>query len=435
MIGATLQPNQTAQASVRPLAPFAPLPWQIAPWRDQSRVLLLTGAAGGGKSRLAAEKVHGFCLRYGGATGLIVRKVKASMASGTVLFLRRQVVGNDPAVRFIDSPKLRFEYRNGSILAFVGLQDEDARENLKSIGQDGAVDIALMEEGSQFEEEDFNAMIARMRGKAAPWRQIIIPTNPDAPTHWIKRRLIDGQEATVYYSKASDNFHNPVDYEAWLATLTGVDYERLVLGKWVQASGIVYDTWSDGPADGNIQKSADYVPDGGPLYWAMDDGYSAGSAPATAGIDPKTGGYVADAHPRVILLIQQRHDGRYCVFWELYACLKRSDDQIAEAQALPFPAPDYVIHGPGSAEIRGAIDEAGLTPWGHRADVKESIKVLRTGFAPDRNGWRKVLVHQRCQHLRRELASYRYDNKGEPVKSFDHGPDALRGLLWVAKDL
>ena len=40
------------------------------------------------------------------------------------------------------------------------------------------MDIALMEEGSQFEEADLNAMIARIRGKAAPWRQIIIPPTP-----------------------------------------------------------------------------------------------------------------------------------------------------------------------------------------------------------------------------------------------------------------
>jgi hypothetical protein len=164
--------------------------------------VLLTGGAGGGKSRLAMEKVHAYCLKYPGATGVIARKVRASMASGTVLFVRRKVVGNDPNVRFIDSPKLYFEYRNGSILAFVGLQNEDARENLKSIGQDGAVDIAVLEEGTQFEEDDFNAMLARMRGKAAPWRQIIIPTNPDAPGHWINMRLIVGGQASVYYSNA-----------------------------------------------------------------------------------------------------------------------------------------------------------------------------------------------------------------------------------------
>jgi hypothetical protein len=102
------------------LAPFQPLPWQIAPWRDQSPVLLLTGSAGGGKSRLAAEKLHGFCLRYPGAMALAMRKIRQSMTNSTVLFIERSVIGRDPRVNHYPS-KLRFEYDNGSILAYGGM--------------------------------------------------------------------------------------------------------------------------------------------------------------------------------------------------------------------------------------------------------------------------------------------------------------------------
>lgn len=35
---------------ITPIAEFIPLPWQIAPWRDTSKVMLLTGSAGGGKA-------------------------------------------------------------------------------------------------------------------------------------------------------------------------------------------------------------------------------------------------------------------------------------------------------------------------------------------------------------------------------------------------
>src|SRR5689334_20727973 len=113
MIGTRPQPNRPTTTTTR-LAPFAPLPWQVAPWRDRSRILLLTGAAGGGKSRLAGEKVHAYCLKYPGATALIARKAKTSMSGGTILFMRRKVVGSAPNVRWVDSPKFRFEYDNGS---------------------------------------------------------------------------------------------------------------------------------------------------------------------------------------------------------------------------------------------------------------------------------------------------------------------------------
>jgi Phage terminase large subunit len=412
------------QANHNPIAVFDPLPWQIAPWRDKSPLLLLTGSAGGGKSRLAGEKIHGYCLKYPGSTALIARKAKTSMSGGTILFMRRKVVGSTRAVRWVDSPKFRFEYANGSILQFVGLLDDNARDNLKSIGQDGAVDIGWFEEGTQFEEEDLSAMSARMRGKAAPWRQLIFTTNPDAPLHWIKRRLIDGAEATVYFSSAADNFHNPADYTAWLATLSGVEYQRLVLGQWIQASGLVYDVWSDGPTDGNVTTDAEYIDGGGIILWGVDDGY-------TGKLDPRSGQYTGDSHPRVFGLYQLRPDGSLNRFAESYAVGMLSDDHIKLVQALPYPIPDFAVVDKSAAELKGRLHAAGVYTRNSPSDVEESIKELRSALAKDRNGHRRLHVHPRCTHFRAEMASYRRDSvSGKPIKQFDHGPDECRYVVW-----
>lgn len=406
-------------------ATYRPLPWQIAPWQDRGRVVLLTGSAGGGKSRLAGEKLHAYCQRYAGAFALIVRKTRASMTKGVVLFLRQTVIGADPNVQHLES-KDYFQYRNGSILAYMGLEDEAQRERLKSIGPRGGVDIVWGEEATELDEADHNALLGRLRGTAAPWRQILYTCNPDAPLHWLKRRLIDNGEATVYYSKAADNPHNPDDYLHTLSTLTGLDNLRLNMGLWVQAQGIVFDTWEDKDG-GNVTEAADYVPGAGDVYWLMDDGYSAGSARSTAGIDPASGMYVADAHPRVILLAQIKDDGHLDVFAESYACLRLSDDHIAELLTWPYPEPELCIHGPGAAEIRGRIIAAGLAPKLSGPNVEESTKALRRAFAPDANGWREVRVHPRCVQLRRELATYQYEpGSNRPLKAYDHGPDALR---------
>jgi phage terminase large subunit len=393
-------------------------------------VLLLTGSAGGGKSRVAAEKLHGFCLKYPGAFALVARKTRASLTKGTILFLRHTVIGADSSVEHLES-KDYFRYRNGSILAYLGLENEDQRERLKSIGPRGGVDIVWGEEATELEEEDHNALLGRLRGKAASWRQIIYTCNPDAPTHWIKRRLMDGGEARVVYSQAADNPHNPGDYLETLGMLTGIDDMRLNRGLWVLAQGAVYAAeWRDQGEDGNVTESAEYVPDGGAVYWALDDGYSAGSQPATAGKD-RQGNYVADAHPRVILWCQLRRDGRLAVFDESYACLALSDRHIADCLERPYPRPEAAVHGPGSAEIRGRLFEAGLMPAQSTANVEESIKELRRRIAADGNGVRGIIVHPRCRHLRHEMASYAYDaGSGKPIKAYDHGPDALRGLVW-----
>jgi len=151
------------------------LKWQTDPRHDVSRIVLLTGSAGGGKSRIAAQKLHDFCLRYRGATALVVRKARVSITNSAAEFLQESVIGNDPRVRHMPS-KSRFEYANRSKLMYTGLDDEEQRKRIRSIGGKGGIDIAWMEEATEFEEDDFNAVLARLRGQAAPWRQVILTT-------------------------------------------------------------------------------------------------------------------------------------------------------------------------------------------------------------------------------------------------------------------
>lgn len=224
-------------------ATYVPLPWQVAPFRDKSRIMLLTGSAGGGKSRLAAEKIHAYCKKYPGAVGIGLRKAR-EFASKSVVFAIKSAIGDDPTVRYHASEQT-FYYGNGSKIFIAGMADEKQRQALRSINGDGSADIIWGEEANALTEDDHNELMARLRGRAADWRQVIYSTNPDTPTHWIKRRLMDGGEASVYYSQAADNPHNPPEYLDTLASLTGVLKLRLSEGKWVQAEGAVYPEFSD----------------------------------------------------------------------------------------------------------------------------------------------------------------------------------------------
>lgn len=420
----TSGPTRQRTKRVEPIAVYQPLPWQIAPWLDTHGILLLTGSAGGGKSRFSAEKLHGYCLRYPNAMGMAIRKTKVSMTSGLVLMMERRVIGRDPRVKHFPS-KARFEYSNGSILAYGGLADEEQRKRLRSIGQDGSLDIVWMEEAIEFEEEDLNEVLARRRGRAAPWRQIMLSTNPDAPTHWINRRLIEGGEAHVYYSSASDNPYNPADYEATLAQLTGVEGERLREGKWVQASGIVYEGWSELP-DGNVTEDADYQEGNGTLLWAVDDGYA-------GEYDARSGSYTANSHPRVFLLCQLRPTGQLCIFAEVYAIKTLPEQHITQVRALGYPDPDYAVVDKSAAALKGRLQAEGIYTRNGPASVEESIKVMREWVAPDSNGVRKLLVHPRCRLFRREMVSYRRAMDGGVIKEHDHGPDAARYLIWALR--
>ena len=88
---------------------FEPYPWQVEAWEDKSPVLLLTGAAGGGKSRLAAEKIHAYMLKYPGATGVMGRKDRTSANRSVVPFMIHTVQGDTTWGRYKQAAGL-FEY-------------------------------------------------------------------------------------------------------------------------------------------------------------------------------------------------------------------------------------------------------------------------------------------------------------------------------------
>lgn len=424
--------------SIVPTNVFHALPWQEAPWRDKSPILVLAGSAGSGKSRLAAEKVHAFLLKYPGSTGLMMRKTRSSMSNSTVLFFERQVLRGTPNVKH--RPGLyRFEYPNGSILAYGGMSDDSQREHIRSIGQDGGLDICWIEEATQFTEEDFNEVLARMRGKAADWTQIILTTNPESPYHWIYINLIlesqkEENSKIAYYSPSSyDNPYNSEDYiQNSLETLTGVQRERLLHGRWVQSSGLVYDEWIDKIdssgqiGDSNVTYEADYIPGAGPVFWWVDDGISG---------EIKNGAFTANSHPRVVLFIQKRDDGKIAVFDEDYQIslahsvhIRRLID-ISDREG--YPLPQKIVRDRAAASLGAEFEQFGFKVVYNTLRIEDSIMEVEQWVRKNAAGVRRLIVHPRCKHLRNEMVSYgRNPKTGQPIKAFDHGPDALRYGIW-----
>jgi phage terminase large subunit len=414
--------NPAARRDTEYIAPFKPYPWAIPAWRDTSPIIVCEGGAGGGKSIFAANKCHAFALKYPDAVVAILRKERAVHINSTIPLFQRWAVGDDPRVTPVLS-KSRYEYDNGSTVLLLGMADGDQRERVRSM----SFDMAWMEEATQFEEADHNEVLGRMRGTAGTFRQIIATTNPDGPTHWIKRRLIDGIEAHVYLSSAKDNPNLPASYHDSLAQMTGIQRQRLLEGKWVQAEGVIYDNW----ALENIAPDADYHPDYGAIYWGMDDGYVYGGGPGTASY-----------HPRVVIMAQITPVGGLNVFAEYYRTLELAETTITNVRAMGYPDPDIVYVDSSAAELRGRLSGVGLMNVGATHVVSEGIKTLRRMIC-DGNGQRLFRVHPRCANLIRELQTYRYSdstagvNAGEPKpdKVEDHGPDSARYLAYSLRHL
>lgn len=413
------------------IAPYKPLPWQVEPWRDKSPVMLLAGTAGTGKSRLAAEKLHGYLLHYPGATGLALRKTRQSMTNSTVLFLDRSVIGKDPRVRHIKSEN-RFEYQNGSILAYGGMADEEQREQVRSIGVEGGVDIAWMEEAIRFQEDDFQELTGRMRGHVATWQQVMLSTNPGPPGHWINQRLILGGGASVYdKARPEDNPYNPPAYIESLKRLTGILRMRLWEGLWCQAEGLVY-------SDFDVDNLTDDEPDFSlPFELGIDDGY---------------------VDPRAILFIQ-RKGTEILVFDKIYESRKLAEQHCKQIltmclqwspvdepegwkgkgleEAAQFlrekavPMPDIAMVSPEAKELQGRLRLADIPARKANNDILQGIQTVRELIC-DGNGVRTLKINRRCKNLIRDITEgYVYPdgarkNSEKPADGNDHGPEALR---------
>lgn len=400
---------------------YRAIAWHTQPWEDRSFIHLYTGAAGGGKSRLAAEKIHDYMLRYPGSTGVMVRKTRESMNNSTVLFFATKIASRNKGITHLRSMH-RFEYPNGSILAYGGMKDEEQREQIRGIGQDSGVDIIWIEEANKLAFEDYQEFIPRLRGKAGPYRQIIITTNPDAPGHWINKELILGGNAKVWFSSAADNPFNPPEYIDSLQRMQGVQRARLVEGKWVQAEGVIYDNFD---LDLNVTAEADYNSEWD-VQWGVDDGYAEGRGPGTESY-----------HPRVILLTQQTPEGGINVFGEYYKAqeadyLKSIDDVLT----LSYPKPSLAYIDSSAAMFKANLWNRGITTFGATHVVLEGIRNVRR-LIQDAHGKVLLHIHPRCKNLIQELQSYQYDESAQlptgdrrPAKLNDHGPDALRYRCW-----
>lgn len=215
------------------------------------------------------------------------------------------------------------------------------------------------------------------------------------------------------------------------------EFAYMVLAEYPgQSLGVIYDCWLDDydtalkegrPPQGNVSDEADYIPNSGMVLWSIDDGY-------VGSLDPQTGTYTPDSHPRVILFHQIRPNGDVVCFDEYYQIREpKPERQIEKAGQRLYAPPEYVVIGPGSAALGGVLSEMSYFKRTCMANVEESIKNMRDFIAMDENGHRRYLVHPRCKHYRYEMKRYKRDELGRIVKAYDHSADAGRYLLWEGR--
>jgi phage terminase large subunit len=388
------------------------------------REVLIAGPAGTGKTRAWLELMHDRAQANGRYRALMVRKWKASLPETALVTYEEHVLGTEHPM-ITDGPRRNnrqaYRYPNGAHVVVGGM--DKATKIMSS-----EYDDIFAPEATELNEEDWFALLSRLRNNSRPVQQIIGDVNPTTPLHWLYLRYQSGALRLIN----STHKDNPRlwDGNDWttqgrayldtLGSLTGSAKDRLLKGLWVQAEGLIYTTFGTH----NISDDADYQPGNGEIVWGVDDGY-------TGSRDERTGLYTANSHPRVFLLAQVRKNGQVCVFAEHHAIHRESSKHLEEVLTLPYPNPSVIYLDSSAAELRGKMQALGLPAMKATHSVAEGIKVVRGMLAPDTNGFVHLLIHPRCRLLRHEMTAYAYKRGSEePEKTNDNALDALRYLAW-----
>ena len=406
--------------------------------------VVLSGAAGTGKTRAAAEKVHAMCLLNPGLRALICRKTAVSLTSTTLVTFREHV-----AKEALESGELKFyggsqqeaasyQYANGSSITVGGL---DKATRLMS----SEYDIAYVGEATELTEDDWEMITTRLRNGRISFQQLMADCNPDAPHHWLKRRA-DRGACTMIYCRHEDN---PRLYDAetgtWtpegavyverLDALTGVRRERLRYGRWAAAEGLVYESFDPLLHLSTRFNRNSLPPKDWPRYLAIDFGFR---------------------NPTCVQWWVEDPDGRLYMYREIYMTGRLVEDhakQIAKLQKTrhgPEPAPRAVICD-HDAEDRATLERhLGYSTTAAMKDVLPGIEAVQARLRPDGTGkpglyiCHDALVEpdpalaeaKKPTCTAEEIVEYVWDPssppslngqpKEAPLKRNDHGCDCIR---------
>jgi len=304
----------------------------------------------------------------------------------------------------------------GRTVHLIGAADSRAEGRLRGL----TACLAYADEATLLPEAFWTQLLARL---SVPGARLLATTNPDSPRHWLKVGYLDRQhelDMRSWHFSLRDNETLSPDYVASLsAEYTGLWRRRMIDGAWVVAEGAVYDMWDD------TRHVVDTLPPMTRLWVGLDYG---------------------TVNPLHAVLLGLGSDGR------LYACAEyRHDSRATHRQmtdteydralrewlAAQHVDPEWVIVDPSAASFIEQLHSTGGLPV-VAADntvldgIRTTASLLSTG---------RLLVHTSCTALIDEMTGYSWDPKAaeagidRPLKTADHGPDALRYAIRTTESL
>lgn len=326
-----------------------------------------------------------------------------------------QVVGNygAPTVRIM-----------GRVVHVLGASDAKAEKVIRGMTVAGA----YVDEITVIPEEFFTQLLGRM---SVPKAKLFGTSNPDSPSHWLKRKFLDRITAlkdwTSWHFNLDDNPALTEEYKASIRTeFTGLWHKRFIEGLWVAAEGAIFDMWDP---DTHVV-AWDRLP---PITRLLGVGVDYGTTNASTALLLGLG-----EDNRLYMVDEWRYDAAQ-------AQMRLTDAQISQRMRdwmdqphLPYLStlkPEWTIVDPAAASFKVQLAQDGVqNVINGDNNVLYGIRTMASLF-----GSKKLLISDRCTGFIQEAPGYSWDpaatEKGEdkPLKVADHSLDGGRYIITTTE--
>lgn len=297
----------------------------------------------------------------------------------------------------------------GRKIKVIGAKDEGSEKYLRGKTLAGA----YCDEVSLMPERFFNQLLNRM---SVAGSKLYATTNPDTPFHYLYKNFLTDENKLAsgmvkrYHMLLDDNPNLDPEYLQFIkSAYTGMWYKRMIEGKWVNAEGLIYDSFNES-MEYETLPTWDYNVD---YFVAIDYGTT---------------------NPMVFLEIVDTGDDFYVdreYYWDSRVEQRQKADNEYFQDLLKFMGNvdkyTAVIIDPSAASFIALLRQNGIVVIEADNSVLDGIRLMSTMF-----NLGKLKVNKSCTNFIQELSVYQWDEtsalKGieKPVKANDHACDACR---------
>ncbi|MDL2318080.1 PBSX family phage terminase large subunit [Eubacteriales bacterium OttesenSCG-928-A19] len=234
--------------------------------------------------------------------------------------------------------------------------------------------------------------------------------NPEGPDHWFYKewvlKHVEKNVLHLHFTMEDNNSLSEKTKRRYEVMYSGVFYDRYVRGLWVVAEGLIYPMF-----DRHVHIFTDAnAPLSGEWFISIDYGIQ---NPFSAGLWCVSGGVA-------YRMAEYYHDGR--------ADGQRTDEEHADA-VLALAGKRYIkrfVIDPSAASFIACLRRRGLAQRLTPANNEVVAGISNVASALRQN---RLMIHESCTGLIRELGLYSWDGKAKgdkPLKENDHAADETR---------